>query len=67
MTFNLSSNWLSYPFNIVTLIDDSWSVGPIDFSRQVDFTKMVLSGLNQSTQKSAVLLYSKGLHKNKYK
>lgn len=43
---------------MVVLVDDSWSVGPIDFSRQIDFTRMLFSALNPEKQKSALVLYS---------
>ena len=56
--FNFASNWLVAPFELVVMVDDSWSVGPIDFAREVDFTKMIFKGLNPSVQKSAVVLYS---------
>lgn len=43
---------------MVVLVDDSWSVGPIDFSRQIDFSRMLFSALNPAKQKSALVLYS---------
>ena len=33
---------LSTPFDIAVLLDDSWSVGAIDFSRQIHLTKLIL-------------------------
>ena len=55
--FNIFSPWLSAEFDCAILLDDSWSVGAIDFSREIQFTKLILNALNPKTQRSSIWLY----------
>ena len=55
--FNIFSPWLSAAFDCAILLDDSWSVGAIDFSREIQFTKLILNALNPKTQRSSIWLY----------
>ena len=56
--FDFASSWLNSKFEMILMVDDSWSVGPIDFARQIDTARMMLQSLNPQFQKSAVILYS---------
>lgn len=50
----------STSFDTAIMLDDSWSVGAIDFKRQIQITKFVLGALNPDCQKSMVWLYRHG-------
>ncbi|CAG5096343.1 Oidioi.mRNA.OKI2018_I69.XSR.g14574.t2.cds [Oikopleura dioica] len=56
--FQLSYDWFKTEHDIGVLLDQSWSVGAIDFSRQLDFVKLLSLGIDPLAQKLMVMSYS---------
>ncbi len=56
--FELSYDWFKTEHDIGILLDQSWSVGAIDFSRQLDFVKLLSKGVDPQAQKLMVMSYS---------
>ena len=56
--FQLSYDWFKTEHDIGVLLDQSWSVGAIDFSRQLDFVKLLSVGIDPLAQKLMVMSYS---------
>ncbi|CBY15943.1 unnamed protein product, partial [Oikopleura dioica] len=56
--FQLSYDWFKTEHDIGILLDQSWSVGAIDFSRQLDFVKLLSKGVDPQAQKLMVMSYS---------